>query len=99
DMTRPIADVDFSAVTSIRVDSGAAEGAVAEALLCGAVLLASEQVGVAQWCLEATLGSVKQRKQFGRAVGSFQALKHRLADLWVGASVAGANARFARGTL
>jgi alkylation response protein AidB-like acyl-CoA dehydrogenase len=101
DMTRPIADVEFSAVACSRVDNGdqgAAEDAVAEALLCGAVLLASEQVGVAQWCLEATLGYVKQRKQFGRAVGSFQALKHRLADLWLEVSSAGATARHAADT-
>jgi alkylation response protein AidB-like acyl-CoA dehydrogenase len=95
DMARPIADVEFSAVASTRVDNGAAEEAVAEALLCGAVLLASEQVGVAQWCLDATLGYVKQRKQFGRAVGSFQALKHRLADLWLEVSSASATARYA----
>jgi alkylation response protein AidB-like acyl-CoA dehydrogenase len=98
DMTRPIADVEFSAVNSTRIDNGAAEDAVAEALLCGAVLLASEQLGVAQWCLEATLGYVKERKQFGRAVGSFQALKHRLADLWLEVSSAGATARYAADT-
>jgi alkylation response protein AidB-like acyl-CoA dehydrogenase len=98
DMTRPIADVEFSAVASTRVDNGAAEDAVAEALLCGAVLLASEQVGVAQWCLKATLGYVKQRMQFGRAVGSFQALKHRLADLWLEVSSASATARHAADT-
>jgi alkylation response protein AidB-like acyl-CoA dehydrogenase len=98
DMTRPIADVEFSAVASTRVDNGTAEDAVAEALLCGAVLLASEQVGVAQWCLETTLGYVKGRKQFGRAVGSFQALKHRLADLWLEVSSAGATARYAADT-
>src|ERR1700751_494104 len=98
DMTRPIADVEFSAVASTRIDNGAAEDAVAEALLCGAVLLASEQVGVAQWCLETTLGYVKERKQFGRAVGSFQALKHRLADLWLQVGSAGATARYAAAT-
>jgi alkylation response protein AidB-like acyl-CoA dehydrogenase len=101
DMTRPIADVEFSAVDSTRIDNGdkgAAGDAVAEALLCGAVLLASEQVGVAQWCLETTLGYVKQRKQFGRPVGSFQALKHRLADLWLEVSSAGATARYAADT-
>jgi len=98
DMTRPIADVEFSAAASTRVDNGNAGDAVAEALLCGAVLLASEQVGVAQWCLETTLGYVKQRKQFGRALGSFQALKHRLADLWLDVSSAGATARYAADT-
>ena len=98
DMTRPIADVEFSAAPSARVDTGAAEDAVAEALLCGAVLLASEQVGVAQWCLQTTVAYVKERRQFGRAVGSFQALKHRLADLWLEVSSAGATARYAADT-
>jgi alkylation response protein AidB-like acyl-CoA dehydrogenase len=98
DMTRPIADVEFSAAASTRVDNGDAEDAVAEALLCSSVLLASEQVGVAQWCLETTLGYVKERRQFGRAVGSFQALKHRLADLWLEVSSAVATARYAADT-
>ena len=38
---------------------------------------------MAQWCLETTVRYLKTRYQFGRPVGSFQALKHRLADLWV----------------
>jgi alkylation response protein AidB-like acyl-CoA dehydrogenase len=98
DMTRPLADVEFSDVPSTRVDIDDAQAAVAEAQLCGAVLLASEQLGVAQWCFETTLAYVKDRKQFGRAVGSFQALKHRLADLWLEVSSAGAAARYAADT-
>ena len=98
DMTRPISDVEFSDVPSTRVDDGDGQAAVAEAQLCGAVLLATEQLGVAQWCFETTLAYVKDRKQFGRAVGSFQALKHRLADLWLEVSSAGAAARYAADT-
>jgi alkylation response protein AidB-like acyl-CoA dehydrogenase len=98
DMTRPLADLDFAGVTSTRVDSGNAEAAVRSALLCGAALLASEQTGVAQWCLDTTLAYVKDRKQFGRAIGSFQALKHRLADLWLEVSSASAAARYAADT-
>jgi alkylation response protein AidB-like acyl-CoA dehydrogenase len=52
-------------------------------LLRGAVSLAAEMVGGAQRCLELTLAYVKDRQQFGVAIGSFQALKHRLADLHV----------------
>src|SRR6185295_18916574 len=85
-------------VPSTRVDDGDAQAAMAEAQLCGAVLLAAEQLGVAQWCIETTLAYVKDRKQFCRAVGSFQALKHRLADLWLEVSSAGAAARYAADT-
>jgi len=103
DMTRPLADVEFSGAASTRVDgrvadSGSADAAVREALLCGAALLASEQLGVAQWCFDTTLAYVKERKQFGRAVGSFQALKHRLADVWLEVSSAAAAARYAADT-
>ncbi|MGA7051090.1 MAG: acyl-CoA dehydrogenase family protein, partial [Mycobacterium sp.] len=64
----------------------------------GAALLASEQLGVAQWCFETTLAYVKQRKQFGRAIGSYQAIKHRLADLWLEVGSATAVARYAADT-
>jgi alkylation response protein AidB-like acyl-CoA dehydrogenase len=69
--------------------------AVRRGLAPGAALLASEQVGVAQWCLATTVGYLKDRRQFGRVVGSFQALKHRLADLYVATESAGAAARYA----
>jgi hypothetical protein len=48
-----------------------------------AILLAAEQVGAAARCLELTVEYTKQRVQFGRQIGSFQALKHRMADLYV----------------
>lgn len=98
DMTRPLADVRFAGVTSSRVDHGAAAAAVTAALRTGAALLASEQVGVAQWCFDTTLAYVKQRKQFGRAIGSYQAIKHRLADLWLEISSAAVAARYAADT-
>jgi len=96
DMTRPLADVRFSGVPSSRV--GTADGAVAAALQTGAALLASEQLGVAQWCFDTTLAYAMQRKQFGRAIGSYQAIKHRLADLWVEVNSATAAARYAADT-
>ncbi|OBG64150.1 MULTISPECIES: acyl-CoA dehydrogenase family protein [unclassified Mycobacterium] len=96
DMTRPLADVSFSAADSSRV--GPADGPIAEALRTGAALLASEQLGVAQWCFATTLDYAKQRKQFGRAIGSYQAIKHRLADLWFEVSAATAAARHAADT-
>ncbi|MGZ4577854.1 MAG: acyl-CoA dehydrogenase family protein [Mycobacterium sp.] len=96
DMTRPLANVRFSAADSARV--GPADEPVAEALRMGAALLASEQLGVAQWCFETTLDYAKQRKQFGRAIGSYQGIKHRLADLWFEVSAATAAARYAADT-
>jgi alkylation response protein AidB-like acyl-CoA dehydrogenase len=96
DMTRPLASVRFSGAASSRL--GPADVAVAEALATGAALLASEQLGVAQWCFDTTLAYVKQRKQFGRAIGSYQAIKHRLADLWFEVGAATAVARHAADT-
>jgi alkylation response protein AidB-like acyl-CoA dehydrogenase len=96
DMTRPLANVRFSAASSSPV--GPADAAVAEALQTAAALLASEQLGVAQWCFDTTLAYAKQRKQFGRAIGSYQAIKHRLADLWFEVSSATAVARYAADT-
>jgi alkylation response protein AidB-like acyl-CoA dehydrogenase len=48
-----------------------------------AILLAAEQIGAATRCLELTVDYTKNRVQFGRPIGSFQALKHRMADLHV----------------
>jgi alkylation response protein AidB-like acyl-CoA dehydrogenase len=98
DMTRPLATVEFSSAASSRVGTAPADPAVRAALETGAALLASEQLGVAQWCFDTTLGYVKQRKQFGRAIGSYQAIKHRLADLWIEVNSAAAAARYAAGT-
>jgi alkylation response protein AidB-like acyl-CoA dehydrogenase len=98
DMTRPLADVRFSGASSSRVGNGAAEAAVTEALQTGAALLASEQLGVAHWCFDTTLAYAKDRKQFGRTIGSYQAIKHRLADLWFEVSAATAAGRYAADT-
>ncbi|MEU6410046.1 acyl-CoA dehydrogenase family protein [Microbispora sp. NPDC046933] len=97
DLTRPIATVSFAAAPArivARAD-GLEVPWVWEALARGAGLLASEQLGVAEWCLSTTVAYVKERRQFARPVGSFQAVKHRLADLWlevVGARAAARNA-------
>jgi alkylation response protein AidB-like acyl-CoA dehydrogenase len=95
DMTRPLANVEFSGAASSRVGTVSAEAAVSAALQAGAALLASEQLGIAQWCFDTTLAYAKQRKQFGRAIGSYQAIKHRLADLWIEVNSAAAAARYA----
>ncbi|MFF2852740.1 acyl-CoA dehydrogenase family protein [Streptomyces sp. NPDC058001] len=82
DRTRPLADVGFDAVPA-RLLTDAADRAVRRALSSGAGLLASEQLGVAEWCLTETVQHTRERHQFNRPVGSFQALKHRMAQVWL----------------
>jgi alkylation response protein AidB-like acyl-CoA dehydrogenase len=94
DLTRPICDITLSGAAGRRV-SAATAAVVSSALTVGAALLASEQLGVSQWCVDTTVEYAKTRYQFGRPIGSFQGLKHRLADLWVDVSQARAVARYA----
>ncbi|MEU8248122.1 acyl-CoA dehydrogenase family protein [Nonomuraea sp. NPDC048916] len=89
DLTRPVATVTFDDTPA----TGLGPVDVAEVLRFGAGLLASEQLGVAEWCLDTTLRYVKERHQFARPIGSFQAIKHRLADLWLDVVRARAAAR------
>ncbi|MEV5315277.1 acyl-CoA dehydrogenase family protein [Streptomyces sp. NPDC052610] len=81
DLTRPVATVVLEGAPGRRL--GDAEPAVRRALRAAAGLLASEQLGVADWTLTETVRYLKERKQFNRPVGGFQALKHRLAQLWL----------------
>jgi alkylation response protein AidB-like acyl-CoA dehydrogenase len=64
-------------------EAGGAREALERALDVARVALAAEAVGVAEASLESTTAYVKERIQFGRPVGSFQAVKHRLADMMV----------------
>ncbi|WP_405798237.1 acyl-CoA dehydrogenase family protein [Streptomyces longwoodensis] len=81
DLTRPLATVTLTGARGRRL--GDAEPAVRRALRSAAGLLASEQLGLAEWALTETVRYLKERKQFNRPVGGFQALKHRLAQLWL----------------
>jgi alkylation response protein AidB-like acyl-CoA dehydrogenase len=96
DLTRPVADLRLAGAAGRRlVASADAKAAVDAGLTAGAALLASEQLGLAEWCLDTTVAYLKERHQFARPVGSFQALKHRLADVWVDLTQARAVARYA----
>jgi alkylation response protein AidB-like acyl-CoA dehydrogenase len=100
DMTRQLCDLSFDDAPATLLASGAAASqALDAALTAGAAVLAAEQVGVAQRCLDMTLAYVKERRQFARPVGSFQALKHRLADVWVAVTQARAASRYAAACL
>ncbi len=100
DMTRQLCDLSFDDAPGTLIASGAVTSrAVSAALTAGAGMLAAEQVGLAQRCLDMTLAYTKQRHQFARPVGSFQALKHRMADVWVGVTQARAASRYAAACL
>jgi alkylation response protein AidB-like acyl-CoA dehydrogenase len=100
DATRPLADITLDGVLARPVVTGeGAAHAVAGALTAGAGMLACEQLGVAQRCLDMTVAYLKERHQFARPVGSFQALKHRVADVWVAVTQARAAARYAAACL
>jgi alkylation response protein AidB-like acyl-CoA dehydrogenase len=101
DMTRQLADIHLDGQRGNLVlgPLDDAHARVRRALLVGAALLASEQFGIARWCLDTTVTYVKDRHQFGRQIGSFQAIKHRLADLFTTVESAAAIARYAAAAL
>jgi alkylation response protein AidB-like acyl-CoA dehydrogenase len=95
DQTRRLSDLALDAVgAAVLAEGPDAVAAVRVALLAAAGLLASEQLGVAEWCLDETVAYLKVRRQFGRPLGSFQALKHRLADVWLEVTSLRAAARY-----
>jgi len=87
DRTRPMAEVHLDAVDvpdgAILGSPSGAGAAIARTLAVGAGLLAAEQTGGAQFCLDSTVEYAKQRVQFRRTIGSFQAVKHDLANMMV----------------
>ncbi|CAM5739877.1 acyl-CoA/acyl-ACP dehydrogenase [Mycolicibacterium aubagnense] len=80
DPTRRLAAVTPGSTTGLGADPGLADTA--------AILMAVEQVAAASRCLDLTVAYSKDRVQFGRPIGSFQALKHRMSDLYVKVSAA-----------
>ncbi|WP_030924604.1 acyl-CoA dehydrogenase family protein [Streptomyces sp. NRRL B-24720] len=100
DRTRPLATVTLTAATgTCLAGTEAARSALHRGLLAGAGLLASEQLGLAEWCLTETVRYTRERHQFNRPIGSFQALKHRMAQLWLEVVSARAAARNAADAL
>lgn len=87
DRTRRIGSVRLDAVRVAAGDliarGAALDNAMQRASALAAIALAAEQVGGAQACLDMTLAYTVERKQFGRAIASFQAVKHRCAEMMV----------------
>lgn len=98
DMTTPLADVRLDRAPAT-VLPGDARAAVSAGLAAGAALGASALAGTATWALTTTVAYLQQRRQFGRVVGGYQALKHRLADLYAEVEQATATARYAAAAL
>jgi alkylation response protein AidB-like acyl-CoA dehydrogenase len=82
DQTRKQARLEFAGTPArlVGADGGAAPG-LSKTLDLAAVALAAEQVGGAQRCLDSAVDYAKTRIQFGRPIGSFQAIKHKCADM------------------
>ncbi|MEU9123400.1 acyl-CoA dehydrogenase family protein [Streptomyces sp. NPDC048506] len=100
DETRPQARLELREVPAELLGEGEGdEAAVAAALAAtgavAAAALAAEAVGAADTALARTVAYVQEREQFGRPIGSFQAVQHRLADLYVGLQAARSAAYYA----
>jgi alkylation response protein AidB-like acyl-CoA dehydrogenase len=93
DPTRKIARLAFAATPAELVGSdGGAQPVVDHVLDMTATALAAEQVGGARACLDASAAYARERRQFGRAIGSFQAVKHTCAEMFTQVQLAQAAA-------
>jgi alkylation response protein AidB-like acyl-CoA dehydrogenase len=82
DKTRKLARLTFDATPARLIGAeGQADGPVARMLDLAAIALAAEQVGGAQRVLEIAVGYARIREQFGRPIGTFQAIKHKCANM------------------
>jgi alkylation response protein AidB-like acyl-CoA dehydrogenase len=95
DPTRSHAIISFSGVKAERLgEASAGQAHLAQINDRAAVLLAFEQIGGAQACLDMATAYAKERYAFSRQIGGFQAIKHKLADMYVAIEVARSNAYY-----
>ncbi|MFI7670751.1 acyl-CoA dehydrogenase family protein [Nocardia sp. NPDC049526] len=91
DGTRPLGEVVLADTPAVLVgEAGTAASVLRRVVDLGGLALAAEQVGGLRRCLEMSVAYAKERVQFGRPIGSFQAIKHKLADMLVRAELADA---------
>jgi len=85
DQTRAMAEISLDGVelpaSALMGEEGQAWSAIRRVLDLAAIGLAAEQVGSAQRCLDMSVEYAKERVQFGRKIGSFQAIKHKCANM------------------
>ncbi|MGE0741772.1 MAG: acyl-CoA dehydrogenase family protein [Hyphomonadaceae bacterium] len=98
DPTQRLARVTFNKATATRL-AGADRDTIERALDAARIALAGEQAGAARRIFDITVDYIKTRVQFGRAIGSFQAIKHMAADLMIEVESAASAARHAAAVL
>lgn len=94
DPTRSHARIAFADAQAEPLPGSAGSGAVRTLLDHAAVPMAFEQVGVAQAALDMANAYAKERYAFGRPIGSFQGIKHKLADMYIQVEIARSNAYY-----
>jgi alkylation response protein AidB-like acyl-CoA dehydrogenase len=94
DLLRPVAELTLeSAQGTVLTIGDKALAAVRRGLVTAGAALASELVGLSAHCLTAAVSHAADRSQFGKPIGSFQAIKHKCADMLAGVELARAAAR------
>ena len=94
DPTRSHARIVFDGAAAEPLPGSEGAESVRRLLDCAAVMLAFEQVGCAQAALEMARDYARERYAFGRPIGSFQAIKHKLADVYIAVELARSNAYY-----
>ena len=94
DPSRPHARLAFGAAPAEPLPGATAPAAIRHLLDRAAVLAAFEQVGTAEAALEMARDYARERYAFGRQIGSFQAIKHKLADIYIAVELARSNAYY-----
>ncbi|MCT7657111.1 acyl-CoA dehydrogenase family protein [Mycobacterium deserti] len=84
DGTRPMATLTFDGAPAVLLSGdGQAEGIIGRAVDLAIAVMSAEQVGACERVLEIATDYARTREQFNRAIGSFQAIKHKCADMLV----------------
>jgi len=90
DPSRRLVRIALGDAAAQRLSDGDGTGAIAEAYRRGLLAVGAEQAGVARNCLEEAVAYAKSRSQFGSPIGSFQAIKHRCAEVLLDVELADA---------